>query len=347
MRALPVQSVKQQRGISLIELMVAITLSLILGTALIQIFSSSRGSYRQQEAASRLQENGRYTIEMLAQDVRMAGYMGCASIDNIPVTIKASGPLPSDVMFDATQIIRGLNNVAAVNPYNAELGTDVLIIRRASDTGVRLTGNMTADNANIQMVDNSAGFVAGDFLFITDCASADLFCANNVSSGGTVTISHSSSCNIDPKLSKAYKTDAEVLAFRSSAYFIRATGRTTSAGNPILALWGVSRGVGSTAALTAYELIEGVQNMQLEYGVDTNLDRAADEYKTANNIANADWANVTTVRVNLLLQSVDEGLVGSSGATAQRLDFNGGPVTADGRLRQVFSTVIAIRNRLP
>jgi type IV pilus assembly protein PilW len=337
---------RRQQGISLVELMVAITLSLILGTALIQIFSSSRSANRVQDATARLQENGRYIVDAMAQDIRMAGYMGCASIDKVPVFIQASSP-PADVIFDSSNIINGLNNVAAGNTYNAVPGTDVVVIRRASDTGVKLDGNMTADNANISLVDNSPGFVSGDFLFISDCASADLFCANNVSTG-SITIAHSSSCNITPKLSKAYGADAEVMAFRSTAYFIRDTGRTTTAGRPIRALMVQSRNAGqAAAALSAYELVEGVEDLQLEYGLDTTADGAPDEYRTANNLTAAQWADVSTVRLNLLLQSIDEGLVGTSGEMVQNLQFNGAAVAQDGRLRQVFSTTIAIRNRLP
>jgi len=262
------------------------------------------------------------------------------------VFIQATNP-PADVVFSSSNIINGLDNVIAGNTYNALAGTDVLIIRRAADTGVKLDGQMTADNANISLVDNSPGFIAGDFLFISDCSSADLFCANNVSPG-SITIAHSSSCNITPKLSKAYGAEAEVLAFRSIAYFIRDTGRTTVAGRPISALWMQSRNAGQDGVLgAAYELVEGVEDMQLEYGLDTNADGAPDEYRPANNISAAQWADVITVRLNLLMQSIDEGLVGTSGEMVQNLQFNGAAVAQDGRLRQAFSTVIAIRNRLP
>lgn len=333
-----------QRGISLVELMVAVTLSLILGIALIQIFTASRNAYRVQEATSRLQESGRYTVDAIAQDVRMAGYMGCASIDKVPVSIRASTP-PADVVFDATNVINGLDNVATGNAYSAYPGTDVLVIRRAADTGIRLDGNMTADNANISLVDNSQNFKAGDYLFISDCASADLFCANNVSTG-SITIAHSSSCNTSPKLSKVYGAEAEVLAFRSFAYFIRDTGRTTKANRPILALWVQSRSGGTLNA--AYELVEGVENMQLQYGLDTSGDGTPDVYRSANNLTTSEWASVVTVRLNLLMQSVDENLVGTSGAQVQTVQFNGSALAVnDSRLRQAFSTVIAIRNRLP
>lgn len=344
---------REQRGISLVELMVALTLGLLLGAAVVQIFLSSKHAYRMQDAISRLQEGGRFAIDAIARDTRMAGYMGCASVDQIPVKNNIPAPRPADVVFNPNNIIGGENDVTAAStyaaaPYQAALRTDVLTIRKASDGGVKLTGNLATDNANIQIIDNPQNFDAGDLLFITDCVTADLFCAGTVSNGsGTVTIPHPASCNTTSKLSKAYGEDAEVLAFQSIVYFIRDTGRTTPAGNPIRALWVVSRGVGSgTGALTAYELVEGVQDMQLQFGVDTNNDRTADVYRTANNVGAANWERVVSVRVSLLMQSVEDNIVGTDGTT-QTLEFNNEDIDSDGRLRQVFSTVVAVRNRLP
>lgn len=346
---------RKQRGISLVELMVALTLGLLLGAAVVQIFLSSKHAYRMQDAISRMQEGGRFAIDAIAGDTRMAGYMGCASVDQISVTIQVPPELrPADLEFDSNKIVRGENNVTAASiyaaaPYQAALDTDVLIIRKASNGGVKLTGNMATDNANIQIVDNPEDFEAGDLLFITDCVTADLFCAGTVSeaSSGTITVPHPSSCNYTPKLSKAYGADAEVLVFQSIVYFIRDTGRTTPAGNPIRALWVMSRGAKSgTGALTAYELVEGVQDMQLRFGVDTNNDRTADVYRTADNVGATSWDRVVSVRVSLLMQSVEDNIVGTDGTT-QVLEFNDDEIESDGRLRQVFSTVVAVRNRLP
>ena len=64
----------KQRGFSLVELMIATTLSLILLGAVIQVFLSSRQTYELSDDLSRIQENGRFSLEFLAQNIRMAGY---------------------------------------------------------------------------------------------------------------------------------------------------------------------------------------------------------------------------------------------------------------------------------
>ncbi|HEU0202747.1 MAG TPA: PilW family protein [Burkholderiaceae bacterium] len=63
-----------QRGLSLIELMVAITLGLFLLTVTISVFLGISRTARTQDAASRLDENGRFAIESITRAIRLAGY---------------------------------------------------------------------------------------------------------------------------------------------------------------------------------------------------------------------------------------------------------------------------------
>ena len=62
-----------QAGMSLVELMVAVTLSLILMAGVIQVHVSSKASYQVQHELSALQENQRIAVELLNRDVRKAG----------------------------------------------------------------------------------------------------------------------------------------------------------------------------------------------------------------------------------------------------------------------------------
>src|SRR3546814_15128647 len=86
----------------------------------------------------------------------MAGYMGCGNIVEIDINVIAS-PAPLDATNPLGAIMGGANNVASSNSWNASAGTDVLTIRKASNLGLQLTGNMAVDNANIQVVDNRLG----------------------------------------------------------------------------------------------------------------------------------------------------------------------------------------------
>lgn len=101
-----------QQGMTLIEIMIALLIGAFLLTGIIQIFISSRQSYRMQENMSRLQENGRFALEFLTRDIRMTGFWGCLS--------------PTSPDND----IAGTND-NATNGDNIDNGTDTITLRGA------------------------------------------------------------------------------------------------------------------------------------------------------------------------------------------------------------------------
>jgi type IV pilus assembly protein PilW len=330
---------KRQQGLTLIEIMIALTISLLLLAGVIQIFISNKQTYRMQEASARLQESGRFAIHFLTQDFRMAGFFGCGStimeISNIADVDGDGNPDEAGNVntgglegFEYSDLPIVLSDTQSLTSDDVVQDTDIIRIKRGSDSGVRLTGNMTADNANIQLdADTASGlFEADDILFITDCGgTGDVFAANNVSSSGVITtIAHSNSVNIDNKLSKAYDEDAEVMHMVYTVYYIG----TNSAGEPSL----YRRSMGNAGVLTAQELVEGVEDMQLLYGEDTDDDETADIYVDADSVS--DMTNVVSIRVSLTVRSVEDNItsvVTSSG---------------DKRLRRTFSTTTTLRNRV-
>jgi type IV pilus assembly protein PilW len=102
-----------QKGFTLIEIMIALLVGAFLLVGILQIFLSSRQTYQMQENLSRLQENGRFAMDMVARDIRMAGYWGC---------LKSVGVGNMD--------ITGLNDNTA-NLDNIDNGTDTLTLRGA------------------------------------------------------------------------------------------------------------------------------------------------------------------------------------------------------------------------
>ncbi len=337
----------RQQGLSLVELMIAITLGLVLSAAVIQVFLASRSSYRVQESLSLIQESARFAMDYIGREVRMAGYMGCNSTGGITPNVIAKPP--ADAEFQA---VEGVDNVASGNALGALPGTDVLNIRRSSSQAIRLTGNLTPNNANVQVEDNSLGFIQGDFVLISDCASADIFRITNSpkeSGKGQTTLTHASNSNTSNKLSKIYGADAEVFGFVASTFFVRDTGRTTGGGNAVTSLYFRDRPIASGGVTSAAtELVEGVENLQLAYGIDDDGDRSVDRYAGAASVT--DWEEVLSVRVELTMVAMDEGVVGTTGSdNAQTVYDSAGNLinNADGRMRQVFTSVFALRNRLP
>jgi type IV pilus assembly protein PilW len=85
-----VRGVRRQAGLSLIELMIAMVIGLVLILGLIQVFAASRQAYQLSQGIARNQENGRFAIDFLSRDLRMAGHTGCVN-DQQLLTANAAG----------------------------------------------------------------------------------------------------------------------------------------------------------------------------------------------------------------------------------------------------------------
>jgi len=133
-------------------------------------------------------------------------------------------------------------------------------------------------------------------------------------------------------------TRASVYRFDEVAYFIG----SNPAGRP--GLFRTSSNGGTE------ELVENVEDMDIVYGLDTSdpPDGIADSYAAAGGVAN--WAQVVSVRLSLLVVSQDAAV--TTGAQSYVLrDTNGDgtldtQTAGDSRLRQVFTSTIALRNRV-
>ena len=65
------------RGFSLVELMVAMALSLVLLAGVLGVLYSSKVTYSENERLARLQESARAAVEMILRDMRSGGFQGC------------------------------------------------------------------------------------------------------------------------------------------------------------------------------------------------------------------------------------------------------------------------------
>jgi len=89
---------RQQLGLSLVELMVALLLGLVLMTGIIQVFLASRQTYNTNEAMARMQENGRFALEFISRSARLAGYAEPIFTGDSPLPILpyATNPPPNN-----------------------------------------------------------------------------------------------------------------------------------------------------------------------------------------------------------------------------------------------------------
>lgn len=347
---------QQQKGISLVELMISITIGLILMTGVVQLFLSSRATFSTQQALARVQESGRLAMDFLSGDIRMAGFTGCGSRrPKLESTLKDKALL--SYKFDVA--IEGLDDVKGDPPAgypDALEGTDILVVRSGSGSSLGIKkmndenyvyARYTSDAAPCgEKQTGSSGICSGDILLVANCSAARVFQATEIVGDKTteeVRIAHAEGDKPgnaittwggedDPTSDESFGPDAQILQMKTIVYYI-AQG---TSGQP--SLWQEVNG------FPAQELLEGVQDMQLVYGVDSDDDGTPDSYKDADDLSTADWSKTLSVRVDLLVQSTEDNVL----PDPQPYTFHGETVDdpGDRRLRHVFSSTVGIRSRI-
>ncbi|HPE81116.1 MAG TPA: PilW family protein [Gammaproteobacteria bacterium] len=345
---------KRQAGLTLVELMVATTLSLVLLAGVLLVFTANKTTYQMQNGLGTLQENGRYAMRQITADLQLAGFGGCLSPRLDPrVVILANTPPPYLTNFTTGEFFDGRNDETATHTYGGKAmyqgpdydadgtigdnGTDSIEIRGPLRSDVRFVTGEILTTGTVDVIGTGSGFATDEYLMIADCAGADIFRATGVTeSGGDTQIAHAASSNSQAGLSRRYGADSVVMEFATHTYFIADTGRVNSYNQPVTALYRFD-------GTNSQELVDGVEDLQVQFALDTDGNGVVDDYQDPGGVT--DWSEVMAVRVSLLLNSVE-------GASATEAPFtffpNGtGPVTpasGDLRLRQEFTALVSVRN---
>jgi type IV pilus assembly protein PilW len=96
---------KTSKGFGLVEIMIALVLGLIVVMGIIQIFSSTRATYQSQNSAARMQEDARFVLSKLIQEIRMVGMYGCLKFDTAVINGAVAPPaiLSTPLQWDSTR----------------------------------------------------------------------------------------------------------------------------------------------------------------------------------------------------------------------------------------------------
>lgn len=355
-------------GVTLIELLVAMAISSILLVGVGSIYSNTKRTYFVQDEYGRLQENARYALDVLAKEIRNAGYVGCKNLSLLkPNNIVSNQGAFGGVDYNSNNFLLGhstsggMSNPPFPSPSsNVVDGSDALTIRRGSSCGGHLTGSILPNNANVQIT-SSCGFKQNEIVMITDCERADIFKItnnpNDVGNNNAVTLAHSNAGNTTNKLSKVYGKDAKVIKLQRDTYFIRTDPISN---NPSLYVRGLIS-QGNVYGVSERQVADNVQSMLIDYGVDLDYvedtdsnNIGADTYLTAAQIETLGtnplnngapmWASVVNLRIRLLMRS------NPVSDRERKYDWNGTtitPATGDYRIRQAYTMTINLRNRTP
>jgi type IV pilus assembly protein PilW len=352
-----------QHGFSIIELMVSITISLLLLAGVVTMFIGSKQSYETTERLSRIQENGRYALDQIVDDLRSAGFQGCAKpnaatsrADDYAVTTLNT---PTQLLWNFAAPVQGFNasgtgtwtpvldaiitTPASTAPANV---SDVLALHVPARDAVAL--HLTAPLANgaapLQVgVVTPAPLKDGDTAMISDCAARAWFQVTGYV-GGAVQHAQGGSNpgNQSADLLHPFDRGAEVVRMMTVIYYIR----PSTADPTVNSLWRKTSPV--TAATDIEELAEGIERLEVQYGIDNvGGDGRVDQYVNADAIVGAAWADVISVRVALLARSMDAYGTDRDQETYVLLDPAApvGPFN-DRFQRRVFTTTVALRNQV-
>lgn len=318
--------VRSVRGFSLVELMVAIAVGLILVTGLALLFANSSQSGNELDKSIRQIENGRYALELLTEDVSVAGYYG--EVPSSGLSLISVGACEttaanlgwSNAAFTAPVPVTGLSPTEAAALAclsNHKVGTSALVLRRLDTTAIApsaaASGTLYLQTSRCVTDPTATRFVAStsaaDFnLKGLDCT------AVNAAQRYITRIYYIASCN--------------ECGFDTVPTLKRAELRGSQ--------------------IVTSPLAEGIESMAFDFGFDTNNDGGPDVYRVALSgvVGDADntWANVTGLRIHLLSRTTESspGFVDSKvydlGLTGSLGPFN------DSFKRRVYTATTRLNN---
>lgn len=342
----------RQRGLSLLELMISLALGGFLMLGLVSMFLATRSSAQIETALARVQENGRFALDLMSQDILRSGYTGCNSVRGIVTE------LAKDAAFED---LRGHERSGAgwspdapvligLDPYStARNGSDVIILQTGVSMGHdELTTDIAPTDRSFDISDNTSGVIQqNDLIILSNCLTSHLLrVTNSPATSGAAEVKYETSGNVDSGVEPGYRYTAqtELMTVENVAWYVADTGRVKNGYN-VWALYRLDLGVSSSFR---EEMIEGVEYMQVLYGErsGTGVLRTT-RFVSAPNVS--DWQNVVAVRVSLLIQSYELARTEDDTNNYVMLDETIGAATTiahgGGRaLRKVFNTTLALRN---
>lgn len=302
------EKMKYQSGLTLIELMISVTLGLMLIAAVMGVLLSSNQNFRQDDDLGRMQENGRFMMHRLEEEMGMAGYWGGATY--VGAVDKTGVAFPTEC---------GVNLDPAVPQSSVIVGTDPAAFGGCIANHV--------PNTPIYVIKRAKGSPAA-----TQVAGSPYIIGNNY----------------DARLRLHVPGDAttepvgteEARDYQVNMYYIRDRIQDGSKMVPTLYMRRLEI-VGGAMKLVEYEAAEGIQNLEINFGIDVNKDGISDYF--TNRPAAAELLTAVAARIYILARSSDQDI-----NYQDKRIYDLGPVQVDGNgdqfRRRLFTKNVVMRN---
>ena len=319
---------RQQAGLSLIEILVALVIGSLLLLGATSLLINNKRIYQTQDQLGRMQENARFAVQRMFHDISMAGYFGCTGVAGVITNNLKNNLATGGADYDVSHPVEGFDNATGNNATDKWLpsgrtfstspartcapGTDGITVRGMSGMSYYLdsASPITSQTDDVKAViparmELDQAIEKDDYVMLADCKGADIFQATAVTldaGNKTLTLEHDGGDNKTASLHKLYQD-----------YENRDTG-TTKKSVARVARLNVNRyyiAPGSKGGTSLYrnneELVEGVQDMQLLYGIDSATDNNAtpDLYVNAAGVG-TNWSKIVSVKITLTFEPVDK-----------------------------------------
>lgn len=262
-------------GVSLVEIMIAMTLGLLVLAGMTAVFVNNSQSRREMNNAATQLENGRYALQILKDEISLAGYYDALSTLTTGATsASACSTVVTD--WDDSMVVAAEGRNGDQTPFScigaAKANTGMIFLQRASTTE-RSVANLDADDVNKV------------FLQIQ-------MCGTQYDSGNRMVLSKYAA-GTAPYNMQTKKCDGTASPLREHVRQIFFIG--TSNGVPVLQ----RRNIGSGTTET---LVEGIEDLHFEYAIDTDNNGSPDDYKEIP--AATDMDDIVGVRIWLIARSL-------------------------------------------
>lgn len=353
-----IQSLRAQRGLSIVELMVALLLASILTLGLVYVFVTNSDTFRLNQAQSRVQESGRTASDILSRAVRNADYWGCASAfgggDGVDSMLNEGGD------FDSDFFLNGLAGESEVGDNHDDFdnvlpGSDIVMFGgKESASGLGLDERTPIASAVITTDgDAEEYFEEGDIILLNDCRSANMLQITHFRNEGIGVNTGEGSPGNATQNQNDFQAGGSAFRPSMNSFYIRQTfdddnnehralvfnPRINSSDNGTVGDWG-----------RPVELVDNVWDMRIEFGRDTNGNSRVDTWSAPGPEDEADEA--IAVRFSFLVRSPQDDVVEErqSYCFPGWLDCeNDGSLRTDAdddRLYRVYTSTATLRNRM-
>ncbi len=315
-------------GFSLIELMIAMTLGLLLLGAVVTLFSQTRVSFSQNERIARLQEDGRFALETVARELSMAGFLG----DLLA---------PSAVELEATTLIAtdcGPNGISYNNwllrQFDPDNGAHISLVQTDNASGAIANGAHTCLNAS--EIKDGSDVVAIKHLRGGPATARDIG-KTYLRTNGTVGMIYQEPMPASPSVD--IPAPFEDWEYAPAIYYVRNFAQVAGDNTPTLCRKIMDASM--AGGLASDCLAEGVEDMQIEYGLDINGNGSVDRFTDAP--IPSEYGSIISAKISLLVRSV-EATPGFVNDKTYQLGNSAAYTPNDAFYRRVFTTSVIIRN---